>query len=207
MSPQLPPGHLALDGPSSCVAARVSLDASWRGVAWVCRSRSRDTGSGERSNHDTTRWSVSSSGAAGGAFGRTRGGLPPGCSITRTPAGPTQGRSAASTSGSPAAPPQGRDAGRLPRQAPRPGPGTRERCAGGGRGVLPRPPRRRAQSGRGETDGPDPRRLPADRRQSGPGGRRDRLGRRTSPPSSPPPHQPRAASPRRSPSIAAASMR
>ena len=55
--------------------------------------------------------------------------------------------------------------GRVPRRAPRPGPGAGERGAGGGRGVLPGPPRRPSDPGWG-TDGPGPRRLPADRRQS-----------------------------------------
>ena len=61
-----------------------------------------------------------------------------------------------------------RDVGLLPRRAPRPRPGAGERLDGGGRGVLPGPPHRRAEPGRG-TNGPGPRRLPADRRQSGPG--------------------------------------
>ena len=45
------------------------------------------------------------------------------------------------------------------------GPGDGERGDGGGRGVLPGPPRRRPDPGR-ETDSPGPRRLPADGRQS-----------------------------------------
>ena len=80
----------------------------------------------------------------------------------RTPAGPTPGRSAAWLDG-PAA--RGRHPGRVPRRAPRPGPGAGERGDGGGRGVLPGPPRRRPDLGR-ETDGPGPRWLPADGRQS-----------------------------------------
>ena len=75
----------------------------------------------------------------------------------RTPAGPMPGRSA-----------RGRDPRRVPRRAPRPGPGAGERLDGGGRGVLPDQPRRRAEPGR-RTDGPGPRGLPADGRRSRPG--------------------------------------
>ena len=45
--------------------------------------------------------------------------------------------------------------------------GVGERVDDGGRGVLPDPPRRRAEPGR-RTDGPGPRRLPANRRRSRP---------------------------------------
>ncbi len=63
---------------------------------------------------------------------------------------------------------QGRDPGRLPRRAPRAGESSVERVAGGGRGALPGPPRRRAESGQG-TNGAGPRGLPSDRRRARPG--------------------------------------
>ena len=58
---------------------------------------------------------------------------------------------------------RGRDPGRLPRRTPRAGESAVERVDGGGRGALPRPPRRRAEPCRG-TNGPGPRGLSADRR-------------------------------------------
>ena len=63
---------------------------------------------------------------------------------------------------------RGRDPRRLPRRAPRPGASPGKRLDGGGRGVLPGPPRRGAEPGRG-THRPGPR---------PPLGRRRRRGRR-----------------------------
>ena len=59
---------------------------------------------------------------------------------------------------------RGRDPSRLPRRTPRPGESPGERLDGGGRGVLPSPPRRGSRARPG-THRPGPRRLPAaDRR-------------------------------------------
>ena len=109
----------------------------------------------------------------------------------RTPAVPySPGRSAAWTLGSTAG--RSRDATLAGYLAELHGQGRTpaKRVHGGGRGVLLSPPRRRAEPGR-RTNGPRPRRLPADRRRSGAAARHAAVrGRPTRSPSS-------AAAPRR----------
>ena len=61
---------------------------------------------------------------------------------------------------------RGRDPRRLPRRAPRPGESPGKRLGGGGHGLLPGPPRQRAEPGRG-THRPGPRRRPRPRAVAG----------------------------------------
>ena len=114
------------------------------------------------------------------------------------PAG-TPGRSAGSTPGSDGRGARGRDPRRLPRELHDQGDSPGKRLDGGGRGLLPGPPRPRAEPGRG-TLRPGPRRRPRPRAVAGVRGGRPGRRPRHLPPAARRrgrPARPRARPPRR----------